>query len=208
MSTDVIEDARLKALKAIVASVSGHYDALMGNPDSEVELCRSKDATENVKEQCQLLQLGSLMKGLKTAGLCPFPNAEAYKGSVHDLGTKFNGIKIAHFKLPGAKPHQDTHGSCGKEHHNAISEALSTDVQLTGCFIQELKERAKKSGAFNEALFHELKDMEVRNPSPIPEEDLKEDGTHFKQVEDFDTAPDYYSESYAGVVIKVEDVDA
>ncbi|KAK0616781.1 hypothetical protein B0T14DRAFT_434907, partial [Immersiella caudata] len=204
---DVIADARLKALKKVIASVSGPYEQLMGSDDG-VQFCRAKEAPQHTKEQCQLQQLGSLIKGLKAAGLVPFPEAENYHGSVQDLAAKFEAIKVRHFKLPGAKPHQDSHGSCGIQHSQAIDDALSGVVPLTGFFVQELKDRAKRCGAYTEQLFNELKDMEERNPSPIPEEDLREDGTHYKQLEDFGTTPDYYSESYAGVVIKVEDVDA
>jgi hypothetical protein len=170
--------------------------------------CRSKDAPEHTKESCQLQQLGSLMKGLTVSGMMPVPEAGDIKCSAQELASKLEAIKVTHFKLPDAKPHQDSHGNCGIHHQQAIRDAMSGVVQLTGCFVQDLKERAKRSGAFSEGLFLELKDMEERNPSPIPEENLQEDGTHFKQVEDFVTAPDYYSESYAGVVIKVEDVDA
>ncbi|KAK0644174.1 hypothetical protein B0T16DRAFT_392570 [Cercophora newfieldiana] len=205
---DVIAHARLKALKTIIDSINGPLEALMGSPWDIFEFCRSKDAPDHTKEQCQLQQLGSLLKGLKTSGLTPLPEAEEYKGSAQNLAAKVKAIKVAHFKLPNVQPHQDTHGSCGIQHSQAIDGALSKTVQLTGYFVQELKDRAKRCGAFNGGLFHELKEMEERNPSPIPEEDLREDGAHFKQLEDFDTAPGYYSESYAGVVIKVEDVDA
>jgi hypothetical protein len=203
---DVIADARLKALKKVIASVSVPYEQLLG--EDGVKFCRAKEAPSLTKEHCLAQQLGSLIKSLKTAQLIPLPEAEKYNGSVQDLAAKFEAIKVSHYKLADAKPHQDSHGSCGIQHRQAICDALSGVVPLTGFFVQELKDRAKRSGAYNEQLFNELKDMEERNPSPIPEEDLRENGTHYKQLEDFDTAPDYYSESYAGVVIKVEDVDA
>jgi len=210
MYLDMIATTRTKALKEVIASVSVPYTELLNAPiKGTTQFCRSKDANEETKEMCQLQQLGSLIKGLTASGMLPFPQAEQqYKGSVQELAKTLEVIKVSHFKLPGVKPHQDTHGSCGIQHIQAIREAKSGAVELTGYFIQELKERAKKSGAFSEELFRELKGMEERNPSPVPEEDLREDGMHYKQMEDFVTAPDYYSESFAGVVIKVEDVDA
>ncbi|KAK4449616.1 hypothetical protein QBC34DRAFT_350776 [Podospora aff. communis PSN243] len=206
---DVIADARLKALKKVIASVSVPYEQLLAGDDG-VKFCRAKEAPSHTKELCQEVQFGSLARNLRAARLIPFPDAESYKGSVQDLAAKFEAIKVSHYKLPDAKPHQDSHGSCGIQHRQAIRDALSGVVPLTGFFVQELKDRAKRSGAYNEQLFNELKDMEERNPSPIPEDDLREDGTHYKQQEDFASAPDYYSESYyagAKVIIKVEDVD-
>ncbi len=206
---DIISKTRLEALEKILPAVTTALQELMAAPvQKTTKLCLCKDATDDVKEQCQLQQLGSLVSGLCAAGLNPVPEVASYKGSVEELAKKLQGIKVAHYKLANTKPHLDTHSNCGSKHKEIISEALEKTVQLSGRLIQALKHRAEVSGAFSDDLFVSLKDMEKRDPSPEPKEDLRLNATYFKQVEDFATSPDYYSESYAGVVIKVEDFDA
>lgn len=198
---------RIKALKQILPVVSGPLqDMLDASPSSTAKFCRA-NVGEETKEQCQLIASASLMRGLVGAGLMPVPKPEEYTGSVDELAKKLLGLKVAHYKLPGAKPHQDSHHNCGIQHAEAIKAAMAQDVELSGVFIQALKERAKKSGAFTQELFKDLKPMEDRNPSPIPDEDLRSDVVHYKQEEDFDGAVDYYADGNTGVVIKVEHFD-
>ncbi|KAK0707707.1 hypothetical protein B0H67DRAFT_495276 [Lasiosphaeris hirsuta] len=201
---------RADALNKLIPGISIPFQELLAAPMGNVlKFCKAKDASDDIKEQCQLQQLGSLLSGLTGAGLMPLPNPDKYNGSVCELAGKLEKIKVGHFKLPNTKPHSDTHSKCGSHHKQAVADAMPPLVQLSGKIIQELKIRAEKSGAFSIELFQDLRDMEERDPSPEPKEDLAVNGTHFKQVEDFATSPDYYSEGYmSNPVIKVEDADA
>ncbi|KAK3349622.1 hypothetical protein B0T25DRAFT_610517 [Lasiosphaeria hispida] len=201
---------RMDALNKLIPAIDIPFQELLTAPAENVlKFCKSKDATDDIKEQCQLQQLGSLLSGLTVARLMPLPSPEKYNGSVSELAGKLEKIKVGHFKLPNTKPHSDTHSKCGIHHKQAVADAMPAFVQLSGKIIQQLKTRAEKSGAFSNELFQDLREMEERDPSPEPKEDLVLDGRHFKQVEDFATSQDYYSEGYtANPAIKVEDVDA
>jgi hypothetical protein len=204
---EVIQATRAKAVKEILTSVSEPYAELMNNA-GDTKFCRCNDATDEAKQNCVFLQLGSLMQGLRAAEMAPLPDTESYKGSVEVLATKLRALKVAHYKTPGAAPHQDVHVNCGTRHQQVIDGVMNGTIELTGNVIQALRERAKKSGAYTDTLFYEMKDMEERNPSSEPDENLRGDAAHYKQIEDFGTAKDYYSESYPAVAIKVEDFDA
>ncbi|KAK5662296.1 hypothetical protein OQA88_8202 [Cercophora sp. LCS_1] len=202
----LIASARLEAVTQILYALSVPFSELMdATKNQEVKFCRSTDGSIDIKHQCQFQQLGSLMSGLMSADLMPVPSAESYKGSVHDLANKVNKIKVTRFKVPGVVPHQDTHSGCGIGHKEAVVDAMPSMVQLKGELIQELKGRAKRSGAYNSDLFRELNEMEEREPSPVPEVNLREDPQHYKQFEDFDATDPF---EHFDVEIKVEDVDA
>lgn len=198
----------MSAVDKIFPAIEIPFQQLLNGPrDTSKKFCRAIDAADETKEQCQLLQLGSLMSGLTMAGLLPVPKAETYRGSVIDLAKKILGIKLAHFKIPGIRPHQDAHHSCGIQHEKAVEDAMPSMIQMRGQLIRELRLRARKSGAYSKDLFTEVMKMEEQDPSSVADYDLRRDITHYKQLEDFNRTPDYYSETYTDVVVKDEKVD-
>lgn len=136
-------------------------DLLATGSNGTVSFCRAKDAPVELKEACQLQLLGSLVVGLTACGLLPFPSLDSYRGSVADLVEKLQGIKIARFKLPGLPPHLDGHMNCGIKHKDSLKTITGENAKLGGDVIQELKVRARKSGAFRAELFKELEEMEA-----------------------------------------------
>ncbi|KAK3332318.1 hypothetical protein B0T19DRAFT_473232 [Cercophora scortea] len=205
---DLIAKTRLDTLKAFALAVDVPVKKLMDNcREQKTDFCRSKDASGDLKEACQLQQLGSLYSGLTIAGLMPFPDPEEYKDSASNLAKKLLGVKAIRFKLPGVLPHNDTHFDCGIKHKEAVNEIMKKSVQPSGAVIQQLKIRAMKSGAYSDELFKELKGMEERDPSPEPMEDLHDDKTLYKHTDD-PASPDYFSGSdESGVPVKLEDLE-
>ena len=181
-------------------------ELMSGGKERTIKFCRAKGAHEDLKESCQLQQLGSLVSGLTTVGLLPFPAPEEYRGSVVDLAEKVWAVKVARFRIPGTPPHMDSHINCGINHNEALKRIMCKDAQLNGDIIRQLRIRAHKSGAFSEELFRDLKEVEERYPSSEPMEYLHLNTIHFKQVTDLSFNPSSEDEAKQG--IKSEDLEA
>ncbi|KAK3682277.1 hypothetical protein B0T22DRAFT_387018 [Podospora appendiculata] len=205
---DLLAKTRLDTLKGFALAVDVPVKKLMDIcREQKTEFCRSKDATGELKDACQNLQLGSLFSGLTGADLMPFPAPEAYRDSVVNLASKLLGVKAMRFKLPGVLPHNDTHFDCGIKHKEAVNQIMKKAIQLSGAMIRQLKIRAMKSGAYIDELFKELKEMEERDPCPEPMEDLHDDKTLYKHADD-PASPDYFSgNDESGVPVKLKDLE-
>jgi len=194
-----MKSARHEALAKILPAIETPFDKLLHEPKTK-NFCRSFDASDEEFEQCQLLQLGSLMSGLTAANVRPIPEATRYHGSVYDLAKKLKSMKIVRFKFPGVKPHFDFHRSCGIQHEEAIDNAMPSSIAMDEQLTEELWRRSKKSGAFSTELFSEIIPMMSEDLISSVDKELKQNATHYKQTEDFETAPDYYSERDADSV--------
>ena len=202
-STDLIAQTRLNSLEKMLSAISTSFQELLDAPHQHsLKLCRGKNATDDIKEQCQLQQLGSVISGLTAAGLMPLPDPKKYSGSVKELAKKLESVKVAHYRMPGIKPHQDVHSNCSIKHMQVVNDGMKAPIYLGDELIRELKLRSQKSGAYSNKLFRGLKES---IPGHI--EDLRRDDTHFKQVEDFCTSPDYGSLSYSPEEIKIAELD-
>ena len=194
-----MKSARDQALAKILPAIETPFNKLLHEPKTK-NFCRSFDASDEEFEQCQLLQLGSLMSGLTAANVRPVPEATSYHGSVYDLAKKLKSMKIVRFKFPGVKPHFDFHRSCGIQHEEAIDNAMPSSIAMDEQLTEELWRRSKKSGAFSTELFSEIIPMMNEDLVSSVDKELKQNATHYKQAEDFETAPDYYSERDADSV--------
>lgn len=130
-------------------------------PDRKITFCRSKDTSE-VREMCEYMQLGSLVTSLRTGGLTPFPTVDQYEGSVADLAQRVQAVKVSRFKMPGTVPHLDTHINCGVPLKEAVEHIMQGNAKMSREVFQQLKTRAKKSGAFNEKAFENLEIAGIR----------------------------------------------
>lgn len=169
----MITKIRYDCLVKIEDAISRPMQALMEDGRKEgKKFCRSKDDHDDLKQACQLQQLGSLVSGLTAVGLLPFPVANEYRGSAADLAEKVKDIKVARFKLPGTPPHLDTHINCGIKHKDAVKMIMTANTDLSGDIIQQLTLRAKKSGAFSDVLFRDLNIVVEEDAKSAPAKDL------------------------------------
>ncbi|KAK4187437.1 hypothetical protein QBC35DRAFT_384882, partial [Podospora australis] len=151
------------------------------------QYCRSREASNEVKESCQLQQLGSLMSGLTAARLLPFPKPSTYKGSVSEIIKKLESVRVVRYKVPGVSPHNDSHINCGIESKAVIREVLLADAcPISKKLIGELQRRGEMSGVYKEENLDELKSSAVTDGNDDSEtlsaDDFAQNAVCFKQV--------------------------
>lgn len=138
-----------------------------------------------------MMQLGSLIGGLTKAKMNPVPQVDQYKGSALSLGKQLEAMKVSHYKIPGVKPHEDSHANCGFRGKDITGEAMPDGVNLPGDLIQVLKGTAMRSGAYSADMFDKVT-TSIREPNYEEGDDssrLAEDKflskIHYKQVEGY-----------------------
>ncbi|KAK0743039.1 hypothetical protein B0T18DRAFT_287444, partial [Schizothecium vesticola] len=152
--TDIIAKTRANAVSKMLSMLNASLTGLLdSSSQGNTACCRSEDAAEEIKEQCQMMQLGSLIGGLTKAKMNPVPQVDQYKGSALSLGKQLEDMKVSHFKIPGAKPHQDSHANCGFRGKDITGEAMPEGIDLPGDLIQVLKGKAMRSGAYSAEMF-------------------------------------------------------
>ncbi|KAK3381956.1 hypothetical protein B0H63DRAFT_476982 [Podospora didyma] len=181
---DLISSTRMRTIEKLIEIIEVPHHELMDVTKPASDFCRSKDATDDTKQACRYQQLGSLFGELTKAGLVPIPKAADYKGSATDLATKVANVKVICFKIPGSAPHLDSHWNCGIKNKEKAEAAISGNAPPSAQLIQQLKDRAEKSGAYSDVMFYDFKEIEERDPSPDPMDDLHSDDTHYKQGDD------------------------
>ena len=190
ISIELVKEARYDYLVKVVSTVHDPLRKLMRGDKETLGYCRAKDADADLKQSCWHLQIGSLMTGLATAQLLPFPTAKEYKGSVADLAEMVRAIKVARFKLPGTPPHLDNHCNCGIDYEEMVDSVMREKVQLTVDIIRQLKFHAHKSGAFRPELFQDLEGPDGHEVSAeLMMKELRLSLVHFKQVLDLQSPP-------------------
>ncbi|KAK4199261.1 hypothetical protein QBC40DRAFT_149107, partial [Triangularia verruculosa] len=140
--------------------------------------CRSKDANAEVKEACCCQQLGSIISGLTTSGMIPFPDPKTYKGSVMNLVHQLEKLRPMRYKVPGVAPHLDTHQMCGIRHLDAINKVAAEPIRLTAQLFYDFKRRGEKTGVFSKELYSEARVFRPTAPAP-PLPAFKGDLDHF-----------------------------
>jgi hypothetical protein len=198
---DLITKTRYDRLTKIVAAIEVPLKELMGG--IKAKYCRTKNPDAEVRESCQHQQLGSLVNGLSSAALLPFPSADKYHGSVAALAETVLALKVTRYKVPGVAPHQDCHSNCGIKHVEAVNSALREDIRLDKEVVQQLGLRARKSGAPVAELFRDMEGTDGRRTSPPVAENLRLDRVHYKQVIQGRVSGDDVAKE-----IKVEDPEA
>jgi hypothetical protein len=196
-ATDIIAKTRANAVSKMLSMLNATLERLLdSSSQGNTTCCRSEDAAEEVKELCQMMQLGSLIGGLTKAKMNPVPQVDQYKGSAVSLGKQLEDMKVSPFKMPGAKPHQDSHANCGFRGKDITGEAMPEGIDLPGDLIQVLKGKAMRSGAYSPEMFDELS-TSIRDPNYEEGDDssrLAEDKLfskiHYKQVEGYSMLSD------------------
>lgn len=189
---DIIAKTRANAVSKMLTILESTLDKLLdSSSQGNTTCCRSEDAAEEVKELCQMMQLGSLIRGLTKARMNPIPQVDLYQGSARSLGKQLEDMKVSHYKIPGVKPHLDSHANCGFRGKDITGEAMPEGVNLPGDLIQVLKGTAMRSGAYSADMFDELT-TSIREPNYEEGDDssrLAQDKflskIHYKQVEGY-----------------------
>lgn len=192
LPTDIIANTRANSVSKMLTMLNSTLDKLLdSSSQGNTACCRSEDAAEEVKELCQMMQLGSLVGGLTKAKMNPVPQVDQYKGSALSLGKQLEDMKVSHYKIPGVKPHEDSHANCGFRGKDITGEAMPKGISLPGDLIQVLKGTAMRSGAYSADMFDKLT-TSIREPnfedgddSSRYVEDKLLSKIHYKQVEGY-----------------------
>jgi hypothetical protein len=102
------------------------------------------------------MQMGSAIKSLSRIGFWPCHDPATYNGSVFQLATNLESVKISRYYIPGMKPHQDEHRGCELGHADAIRTAMNAPVPLSSFIVARLRENGKISGAYDDELFKHI----------------------------------------------------
>ncbi|WYZ35268.1 hypothetical protein EsH8_I_001544 [Colletotrichum jinshuiense] len=184
---------RADAVERIIKAVSNPVHRLLNPscyPGEEVSYCHA-GTDDGTAEDCEQLLLGSAIMGLTKSKLWPPPESAKVKVSAVDLARAYNEVRIRRYQTPGLRfresttegaPVEDPHAKCGFGHREVIEKILNTPAKMASSVVGQLITRAKKSGAFGEELFADLKEYVQDGGAAVQGEDLKSDPVHYKQV--------------------------
>ncbi|KUI63021.1 hypothetical protein VP1G_10143 [Cytospora mali] len=186
---DIIAATRLEAIDSIIKAVSTPVHKLLNPqwyPGEEIKYCYAPEG-DSGREECEQLQLGSAIMGLSKAKLWPPPEPSRIKVSPVDLAKAYGDVRTRRYQVSGVRSKDgesvdDAHAKCGFGHLTAIDRVLSTPAQLTQRVTKQLQVRAKKSGAFGDELFEELRDFVVEGDLITLEKELKRSPVYYKQT--------------------------
>ncbi|TQN64684.1 hypothetical protein CSHISOI_10748 [Colletotrichum shisoi] len=187
--------ARAEAVEKIIKAVSNPVHRLLNPscyPGEEVRYCHA-GTDDGTAEDCEQLLLGSAIMGLTKSKLWPPPEPSKIKVSAVDLARAYGEVRIRRYQTPGLRfreshpegaPVEDPHAKCGFGHREVLDKILNTPAKMAAGVVAQLITRAKKSGAFGDELFADLKeDVQDGGAAVAVEgEDLKTDPVHYKQV--------------------------
>ncbi|KAF9873677.1 hypothetical protein CkaCkLH20_08787 [Colletotrichum karsti] len=186
---------RAEAVEKIIKAVSNPVHRLLNPscyPGEEIRYCHA-GTEDGTVEDCEQLLLGSAIMGLTKARLWPPPEPAQIKVSAIDLARAYGEVRIRRYQTPGMRfrdsaaegaPVEDPHAKCGFGHREALEKILNTPAKVGSGIVSQLITRAKKSGAFGDELFSDLKEHVQDDGAAIEGEDLKTDPVHYKQVRD------------------------
>lgn len=191
VSDDVVEilaATRLAAIENIIKAVSEPVQKLLNPhhyPDEEIRYCLAPE-DDAAREDCEQLQLGSAIMGLTKARLWPPPEPTRISVSPVQLANAYGDVRIRRHQEPGLRLREgdsgDSHAKCGFGHREEIESILATPAQLSASVVKELHVRAKKSGAFSEELFEDLRHFINEGFGDVVDEDLKKNVVGYKQT--------------------------
>ncbi|TDZ39234.1 hypothetical protein C8035_v006320 [Colletotrichum spinosum] len=189
---------RAEAVDRIIKAVSNPVHRLLNPscyPGEEIRYCHA-GTDDGTAEDCEQLLLGSAIMGLTKAKLWPPPQPAAVKVSAVELARAYGEVRIRRYQTPGLRfrdggstaaaaegaPVEDPHARCGFGHRENLDKILNTPAKLGSGVVGQLITRAKKSGAFGEDLFSDLKEYVQDDGAAVEGEDLKTDPVHYRQV--------------------------
>ncbi|KAF6836415.1 nuclear pore protein [Colletotrichum plurivorum] len=184
---------RAEAVDRIIKAVSNPVHRLLNPscyPGEEIRYCHA-GTDDGTVEDCEQLLLGSAIMGLTKARLWPAPEPAKIKVSAVELARAYSEVRIRRYQAPGLRlrdsnaegaPAEDVHAKCGFGHREALEKILNTPAKVGSGVVGQLITRAKKSGAFGEDLFADLKEYLQDDGVAVEGEDLKGDPVHYKQV--------------------------
>lgn len=183
---DIILATRAEAIENIIKAISTPVYKLLdpqGYPGEEIRCCLASDDDLN-REECEQLQLGSVIMGLTKARFWPPPQPSKITMSAADLAKAYGMIKMRRYQEPGLRLKDDesavdAHAQCGFGQREALERVLSTPAKLTTSVVKLLETRAKKSGIYSDELFEDLKEL---LDAGADTEDLKSSAVYYKQT--------------------------
>ncbi|KAK1574502.1 uncharacterized protein LY79DRAFT_565754 [Colletotrichum navitas] len=196
ISDDVINmlaATRAEAVDKIIKAVSNPVHRLLNPscyPGEEIRYCHA-GTDDGTSEDCEQLLLGSAIMGLTKVKLWPPPEPTKIKVSAVDLARAYGEVRIRRYQIPGLRFRdstadgatvEDPHAKCGFGHREVIEKILNTPAKMASGVVGQLITRAKKSGAFDEELFADLKEYVQDGGAAVEGDDLKSDPVHYKQV--------------------------
>ncbi|KAK6227641.1 nuclear pore protein [Colletotrichum tabaci] len=187
--------ARAEAVEKIIKAVSNPVHRLLNPscyPGEEVRYCHA-GTDDGTAEDCEQLLLGSAIMGLTKSKLWPPPEPAKIKVSAVDLARAYGEVRIRRYQTPGLRfresqpegaPVEDPHAKCGFGHREVLDKILNTPAKMAASVVGQLITRAKKSGAFGDELFADLKEYAQDGGAAVAVEgeDLKTDPVHYKQI--------------------------
>lgn len=193
VSDDVVEiiaATRLAAIENIIKAVSEPVQKLLNPqyyPEEDIRYCHAPEE-DAAREDCEQLQLGSAIMGLTKAKLWPPPEPTRINVSPVQLANAYGDVRIRRHQEPGLRFREgesvddDNHAKCGFGHREEIESILATPAQLSTSVVKELYVRSKRSGAFNEGLFEDLKHFINEDFGVAVDGDLKKNASEYKQT--------------------------
>lgn len=191
VSDDVVEiiaATRLAAIENIIKAVSEPVQKLLNPqyyPEEEIRYCHAPE-DDAAREDCEQLQLGSAIMGLTKAKLWPPPEPTRVSVSPVQLANAYGDVRIRRHQEPGLRFREgegdDKHARCGFGHREEIESILATPAQLSTSVVKDLHVRAKRSGAFSEELFEDLRHFINEDFGVAVDEDLKKNVVEHKQI--------------------------
>ncbi|KAI3398939.1 hypothetical protein diail_8262 [Diaporthe ilicicola] len=186
---EVIAATRLAAIESIIKAVSTPVQKLLNPqyyPDEEIRYCLAPE-DDAAREDCEQLQLGSAIMGLTKAKLWPPPEPARIKVSPVQLANSYGDVRIRRHQEPGLRFKEgetvdDNHAKCGFGHREEIENILATPAQMSAKVVNELVIKAKRSGAFSEELFQDLRDFINEDSGAAADEELKKNAAEYKQT--------------------------
>lgn len=200
VSDDVVEiiaATRLAAIENIIKAVSEPVQKLLNPqyyPEEDIRYCHAPE-DDAAREDCEQLQLGSAIMGLTKAKLWPPPEPTRINVSPVQLANSYGDVRIRRHQEPGLRFRDgesvgDSHAKCGFGHREEIENILATPAQLSTSVVKELYTRAKRSGAFSEGLFEDLRHFIKDDFVIAVDGDLKKSPVEYKQTTSAASRPD------------------
>ncbi|KAK1836742.1 hypothetical protein QBC39DRAFT_402678, partial [Podospora conica] len=178
---DIIAETRNNAVSKMLSSLKTFYAKLLSEGNITAS-CRSEHATEGIKKQCHLMQLGLAVSALIQANIHPVPQATQYNGSARSLGLKL----LEDLKL--TQMWDKDHSTCGLPGKQVADEAMQAADSLSGGIATLLKANAMRSGLYSADQFDNLTESIQTEEEPYLVQSFFSDKTHFKQVEGMELA--------------------
>ncbi|KKY32077.1 putative nuclear pore protein [Diaporthe ampelina] len=186
---EIIAATRLAAIENIIKAVSEPVQKLLNPqyyPDEDIRYCLAPE-DDAAREDCEQLQLGSAIMGLTKAKLWPPPEPTRISVSPVQLANAYGDVRIRRHQEPGLRFREgesagDSHAKCGFGHREEIENILATPAQLSTSVVKELHVRAKRSGAFSEELFEDLKHFINEGLGEAVDQDLQKSAVEYKQT--------------------------